>query len=898
ICLNTPLPRQEACGTSDQRTGSNGGVNIAVKGAGPIEWINDYNEGTKEGNGFLLDSYTVSTPEGVVADNDLFYRKAPADIYNKTEIASRLYNNQLEEWKQLMHNSYTDANEKVTAKAMEARYALNVYQLAIEKRRKSLELSKSEQYGSKIISEMIVRDYYDKENKISGLRVAFNELQFLADSGVEYLYLLGIMKHTGRPFEIINPKDIDFRAGDFEDLERFINEAHRLGLKVIIDWLANQHIPKESPLCKGHPEWFLYSNVSDGNVFLEEGTKIIRGSYLSVDELCKRIDRGNKILSEIKKIERDNYKLYPKGILNINGELIPYKTADKTIRNKVSGTETKGSVVIVSEEQALFIVSATDEVPLRIFPRRWELLAQPDLSYSGLVNQALEIGSFWLAKGIDGFRVDAALSSFPNRIKENWGYETNTNLSHLFINKMRELKPDCFILFEGFHQQKDLLALANYRFTASYYWQARDLIISGLLYPDDTNNYGINGKLQILEGSNNFTVLKGFLKYLERLPKYLRDRLVSLSAEHDAYSFNDPWSKLDYKDTMLLSFIYTFLPGYLLSFNGQIFGKKHLYKNDSRYSQPGPQVKNALDIEKETGKYIFSLRKNFPKQLITGDYRVLETTDNEIICIARFDENSALIGIINPTINDKHLNINFKSLIESLSVSDINSSSIELETVLSPLEIQNIEDNKVNQVMVEKLLEQGLPVDIKKKSFKVIKLSMSIDEDMDGGNRRQGKGDRRQEKGNRRKETGNEGRSDVTMYRREEGRPEIKSWETGERRTENGEGRRDTRDSLQDLVDITLLRREEKRETESHEANAPVGLPVNLVTILLLGIGNLKRTNVWFLELPLKGILNLKNSEKKLIANSNIKLNLIFYNDKFKEWLAMLETSPPGVIMM
>ncbi|MCK5492585.1 MAG: hypothetical protein KAJ14_05695, partial [Candidatus Omnitrophica bacterium] len=137
---------------------------------------------------------------------------------------------------------------------------------------------------------------------------------------------------------------------------------------------------------------------------------------------------------------------------------------------------------------------------------------------------------------------------------------------------------------------------------------------------------------------------------------------------------------------------------------------------------------------------------------------------------------------------------------------------------------------------------------------------------------------RRQETGDERQEDGDERRSDVTMYRREEGRTETEGKRKKEKvgRRKKGEGR---------------------TETEDNKANAPVGLPVNLVTILLLGISNLKRVQ-GFLELSFKGMSKSGNSENRLIANVDLKSNRIFYNDEFKEWLARLETSPPGVIMM
>ncbi len=135
LCINMPRPLEEACGTSDQRAGLNGGVNIALRGAGPVEWISDYQPETGEGNGFLFGPYVRYTPRGLVADLPLFYSKAPVDIYQKLALASYLYYHRLDQWKQLMYRSYQLANEKVTAIAMEQRYTRFVYLPALQRMR-------------------------------------------------------------------------------------------------------------------------------------------------------------------------------------------------------------------------------------------------------------------------------------------------------------------------------------------------------------------------------------------------------------------------------------------------------------------------------------------------------------------------------------------------------------------------------------------------------------------------------------------------------------------------------------------------------------------------------------------------------------------------------------------
>ncbi|MFA5411437.1 MAG: glycerophosphodiester phosphodiesterase family protein, partial [Candidatus Omnitrophota bacterium] len=160
VCITIPRPLEEACGTSSQRTAANGGVNITIRGCGDIEWLSDYNEATQEGSALLLGSYYIQTPGGLFADIIKFYREAPADLFKKAEIASRLFYTDKEKWKQLMHNSYL-ASFKVTAAAMEERY-IPIYLQAIENRKaKAQELAAAASYYPVAVGPELQEDYED-----------------------------------------------------------------------------------------------------------------------------------------------------------------------------------------------------------------------------------------------------------------------------------------------------------------------------------------------------------------------------------------------------------------------------------------------------------------------------------------------------------------------------------------------------------------------------------------------------------------------------------------------------------------------------------------------------------------------------------------------------------------
>jgi glucan phosphorylase len=107
ICINCPLPEKEACGTSDQRSARNGGINIATRSGGPPEYI-------REGkNGMLVGPYK---------SNEDFYGRAPKDILDKLKILSDIYYNEHSLWLYMKLESYL-ASSNVTAAAMERRYA-------------------------------------------------------------------------------------------------------------------------------------------------------------------------------------------------------------------------------------------------------------------------------------------------------------------------------------------------------------------------------------------------------------------------------------------------------------------------------------------------------------------------------------------------------------------------------------------------------------------------------------------------------------------------------------------------------------------------------------------------------------------------------------------------------
>lgn len=119
------------------------------------------------------------------------------------------------------------------------------------------------------------------------IKAVTNELPKLKDLGFRVMYLCPIFEEDdseNREFwstrqkksETNNPKNpyrmnnyfrIDSEYGTENDLREFIEEAHRLGMRVLLD-LVYLHIGPNAPILKRHPEFARQDR--DGNIICTE----------------------------------------------------------------------------------------------------------------------------------------------------------------------------------------------------------------------------------------------------------------------------------------------------------------------------------------------------------------------------------------------------------------------------------------------------------------------------------------------------------------------------------------------------------------------------------------------------------------------------------------------------
>ncbi|MDB5105273.1 MAG: hypothetical protein JWP91_2962 [Fibrobacteres bacterium] len=88
-----------------------------------------------------------------------------------------------------------------------------------------------------------------------------NRLDQIRALGVNILYLMpctpvGILKTANSPYCVRNYKEVNPEFGTLADLRTLIAEAHKRGMAVILDWVAN-HTAWDHPWITEHPSWYM-----------------------------------------------------------------------------------------------------------------------------------------------------------------------------------------------------------------------------------------------------------------------------------------------------------------------------------------------------------------------------------------------------------------------------------------------------------------------------------------------------------------------------------------------------------------------------------------------------------------------------------------------------------------
>ena len=126
---------------------------------------------------------------------------------------------------------------------------------------------KQQPLENSVVYEMNVRQYTPEGT----FAAAQQQLPRLAELGVDIVWLMPIYPigvegrkgELGSYYAVKNYCDINPEFGTLADFDNFLAEAHRLGLRVVIDWVAN-HTSPDAVWVTGQPaEW--YERDAEGN---------------------------------------------------------------------------------------------------------------------------------------------------------------------------------------------------------------------------------------------------------------------------------------------------------------------------------------------------------------------------------------------------------------------------------------------------------------------------------------------------------------------------------------------------------------------------------------------------------------------------------------------------------
>lgn len=233
----------------------------------------------------------------------------------------------------------------------------------------------------KVFYEIFIRSFCDSNNDGKGdLNGITSKLDYLQYLGVEGIWLTPFcLSSTYHKYDVIDYKTIDPEYGNMQDLERLIYEAHQRSISVLFDFVVN-HTSKEH-------KWFLESKKGKDNPY------------------------------------RDYYVWLSPAQIKAKGIAEREKTADS------------------AEVQPWHWASKGEDE--KYYGMFWSGMPDLNMDNPRVRNEIYEIGKFWLEKGIDGFRMDAAKHIYPD-----WEADKCHAFWVEFRQKMEAVKPDVYIVGE------------------------------------------------------------------------------------------------------------------------------------------------------------------------------------------------------------------------------------------------------------------------------------------------------------------------------------------------------------------------------------------------------------------------------------------------------------------
>jgi glycosidase len=122
------------------------------------------------------------------------------------------------------------------------------------------------------------------------LQGVISKLQHIKSLGTNVIWLMpiyeeGSVNSVGSPYCVKDYTKINPEYGSLADLRALTDQAHALGMAVILDWVAN-HTSWDHPWISAHPEW--YSQNANGQIIIPPGTNWNDVADLNFDQADMR----------------------------------------------------------------------------------------------------------------------------------------------------------------------------------------------------------------------------------------------------------------------------------------------------------------------------------------------------------------------------------------------------------------------------------------------------------------------------------------------------------------------------------------------------------------------------------------------------------------------------------
>lgn len=115
---------------------------------------------------------------------------------------------------------------------------------------------------------------FSEEGNFKGVQARLDEIDEL---GVNVIYLMpiypvGVLRSAGgdgSPYAVKDYKSVNPEFGTLKDLRTLVEEAHKRGIAVMLDWVPN-HTAWDNPWIKEHKDW--YQQDKEGNIIIPPNT--------------------------------------------------------------------------------------------------------------------------------------------------------------------------------------------------------------------------------------------------------------------------------------------------------------------------------------------------------------------------------------------------------------------------------------------------------------------------------------------------------------------------------------------------------------------------------------------------------------------------------------------------